>query len=97
MWQCACFISVWEAVHDMCFVHRQFVDERWSLWLLFVFHLQLLKVSIVVKRKICLGRCAWYMFFVYGHLVNERCDAHACLAGVSTARGLLGLVLCERC
>ena len=33
------------------------------------------------------------MFFVYGHLVNERCDAHACLAGVSTARGVLGLVL----
>ena len=23
-----------------------------------------------------------YMFFVDGHLVNERCDAHACLAGV---------------
>ena len=32
-------------------------------------------------------------FFVYGHLVNGRCDAHACLAGVSTARGVLGLVL----
>ena len=45
------------------------------------------------ERKTCLGRCAWYMFFVYGHLVNERCDAHACLAGVSTARGVLGLVL----
>ena len=44
MRQCACLISVWEAVHDMCFVHRQFVDERWSLWLLFVFHLQLVKV-----------------------------------------------------
>ena len=45
------------------------------------------------ERKICLGRCAWYMFFVDGHLVNERCDAHACLAGVFTSRGLLGLVL----
>ena len=51
VWQCACLISVWEAVHDMCFVHRQFVDERWSLWLLFVFHLQLLKVQIVVKER----------------------------------------------
>ena len=31
------------------------------------------------ERKICLGRCAWYMFFVDGHLLYERCDAHACL------------------
>ena len=34
----------------MCFVHRQFVDERWSLWLLFVFPLKLLNVSIVLKE-----------------------------------------------
>ena len=25
-----------------------------------------------------------YSFFVHGHSVNERCDVHACLAGVST-------------
>ena len=43
-WHCACLIHVWEAVHDMCFVHRQFVHERCSLWFLFVFHLKLLKV-----------------------------------------------------
>ena len=30
------------------------------------------------------------MFFVHGHL-NERCDVHACLAGVFTARGVLRL------
>ena len=45
------------------------------------------------ERRACLGRCAWYMFFVHGHLVNERCDVHACLAGVSTARGVLELVV----
>jgi len=32
-----------------------------------------------------------YSFFVHGHSVNERCDVHACLAGVSTARGVLGV------
>ena len=36
------------------------------------------------------------MFFVDGHLVNERCDAHACLAGVATSKGLLGVGVVAR-